>query len=934
MSGRTASYALALMVLCLLIAAALRFPELQIVPPGMHYDEAANGILAGDIGLREERPIFISSYTGKEALFFYLAGGVMRLAGETLFSLRLTAAYAGILTVAATYWLGREMLADRRQALLAAALLAVSFWHVLFSRLGFRAVTEPLLQALAIAALFRGLRRNDNRWLIAAGVLLGLTAYTYLAARVFPILVFFGLLPLFIGGEDWRLRLRQVALFLGVALLAILPLLAYFWGDPDAFWVRIGQVAPNTAAGSTPLTIWSSLLQSWGMFFLRGDPFLRFNLPGRPIFGWIVGGLLVVGWFICLFRWRRFPYDWQRAAISILVFTPLIMILPTALAINELVPSNLRAIGLIPFIYYLPAIGFVILFADLERRFGFPPLQAAVLTAFLIVLLSGGLATAQAYFLDWAEEPELLYETDGDLSAVSEFLNGRDIAGQTVYVAAPHYRHPTVAFLSDKYEAVKWLPESNALVLPLNSPALYIYPRNSPQPSWTVDILQGATPLQLPETRFPEDAFTAYLLETPPDLDIANPINANFGGTAVLLGYDILAPATAGSDLALELYWRVNNVPGADYQPFIQLEDVQGQRWSQVEAFAYPAEQWEMGETIMHQVKVPVPPGAPPGDYQLRVGLFDQGTGARAPRLDENGNYVGDAILIFGVPVLSGPVPAELPRPPFPLDEEAAPDLELIGYERGSHQVFNGEPWGMALWWLASAALEPYTVGLDLVGASGVAHPLIETHPVYGTYPFSEWETPQFVIDRQEPVIPADFPPGAYRLSMRLVDDQGETTYTADLGPLQVEETERIFSPPPFANEVNAQFGEEIVLLGYTLGPLENGTTDLTLVWQAYQAPAADYTIFIHALNSDGSCCAWQQDNAPVSGTYVTSRWLPGEIIVDQYEIALPAGSPPGDYPIEVGLYIAETGQRLGVSAAEYGSVSADAVLLQPLPVP
>ena len=49
MNGRTASYSLALMVLCLLIAAALRFPELQITPPGLHYDEAANGILAGDI---------------------------------------------------------------------------------------------------------------------------------------------------------------------------------------------------------------------------------------------------------------------------------------------------------------------------------------------------------------------------------------------------------------------------------------------------------------------------------------------------------------------------------------------------------------------------------------------------------------------------------------------------------------------------------------------------------------------------------------------------------------------------------------------------------------------------------------------------------------------------------------------------------------------
>ncbi len=930
MRGRTARYSLALMVLCLLIAAALRFPELQIAPPGTHYDEAANGILSGDIGLRGERPIFISSYTGKEALFFYLAGGLMRLAGESLFSLRLTAAYVGILTVAATYWLGREMLADRRQALLAAALLAVSFWHVLFSRLGFRAVTEPLLQALAVAALFRGLRRNNNRWLIAAGMLLGLTAYTYLAARVFPVLLFFSLLPLFIGTNRWHMRLRQVVLFFGAALLTLLPLLAYFWNNPDAFWVRIGQVAPSADQGPAVLTIWRSLLESWGMFFLRGDPFLRFNLPGRPLFGWLVGGLLVVGWLVCLWRWRRFPYDWQRAAISLLVFAPVIMILPTALATNELVPSNLRAIGLIPFIFYLPAIGLVILFADLEKRFGFPPLQAAVLVAFVLILLSGGLATAQAYFFDWAQDPELVYETDGDLSAVSEFLNRQDIEGQTVYVAAPHYRHPTVAFLSDKYEALKWLPQSRALIFPAQGPALYIYPHNSPPPSWAADLLATATPLL--ETRFPEDAFTAYLLQTTPELEIANPVNANFDGTATLLGYDTLAPTAAGSDMDLLLYWRVDSLPAADYQPFVQLEDTHGHRWSQVEAFAYPAEQWQPGETIIQQVRVPIPPGTPPGDYRLRVGLFDQGTAERAPHLDESGNYAGDAVLIPGAVVFAGPVPDGLPAPPFELDDQAAPDLQLLGYERGPSRVFTGESWGLALWWLASGPLEPYTATLELLDASGAVSTLLETQPVYDSYPFDAWQTPQFVIDRQDLVIPAAFNPGEYRLQMRLVNVDGDTIYTAVLGPLQVEETERIFSPPQFDRAVDAVFGDEIVLLGYTLSELENGTAELSLIWQALQAPKADYTVFVHLLYPDGTCCAWQQDSAPVSGSYATSRWLAGEVVVDAYDIALPPDLAPGDHALEVGLYFPETGRRLVVETGD--RTISDAVLLPPLHVP
>ena len=73
-----------LMVLVLFATVLLRLPVLEQIPPGLHYDEAANAILAGDIGLRGDRPIFISSYTGKETLFFYLAGGVMRFTGQTI----------------------------------------------------------------------------------------------------------------------------------------------------------------------------------------------------------------------------------------------------------------------------------------------------------------------------------------------------------------------------------------------------------------------------------------------------------------------------------------------------------------------------------------------------------------------------------------------------------------------------------------------------------------------------------------------------------------------------------------------------------------------------------------------------------------------------------------------------------------------------------
>ncbi len=929
MNRLTRNHALAFMVLCMLVAAALRLPNLPKAPPGLHYDEAANGILSADIGLRGDRPVFISSYTGKEVLFFYLAGGVMRLMGDSIFSLRLTAAFVGILTIAATYWLGREMLADRRLAILAAALLAVSFWHVLFSRLGFRAITQPLLQAITVAALFRGLRRHDYRWLAAGGLIFGLTAYTYLAARLFPILLLLGLAPLLLNRRSLKVRWSQIGLFILIAFITLLPLLMYFIANPDAFWIRIGQVAPGS--GGSNLTFGQSFLKSLAMFFLEGDPFWRFNLPGRPLFNWMTGGLLVLGWIIILWRWRRFPYDWQRAAISLLIFTPLVMILPTALATNEIVPSNLRAIGLIPFIFFLPPVGFVFLFRDLERRLGYPPLTFAVLFGALLILLSGGLATEKAYFQDWAEEPTLFYESDGDLTAVAAYLDRVDLSGKTIFVAAPHYRHPTVAFLSEQYENVKWLPGGDALVFPSDGRSLIIFPHNTLAGDWASPFLDTGQKMDTGGSIENESAFTAYELSASDLPPIPANAGINFGDTIILHGYEV-EHVQAGNALQVLLFWDILASPAPNFMPFIQLEDNWGRRWNQKETFSYPAEQWRPGETIIQQVSLPVPLGTPPGSYRLRVGLFDPDSGSRLAQLDNEGSYAGDSYFIEGIRIAPGEETEGLPEPPIHLNEQILPGLTLLGYGRGEETIAAGAPWGFELWWLAEDSLPSLTLSLALERDGGQSQVLLEGQPVYDTYPFTEWASPQFVIDSQRLNIPTDFEPDDYQVSLQILTGDGQTVEQLPLGSLSVEATDRLFDPPSIASEVDARFGNEIILLGYDLAPSGNGEYQLTLVWQAGDRPQHDYTVFVHVLDQNGACCVWQVDQMPQQNQYPTGRWLEGEIVVDTYPITLPDDLAAGEYAVEIGLYIGETGRRLPIDIP--GEETRDELFLRPLTVP
>src|SRR5512139_4254681 len=101
-----------LLVLTLLIAAFLRLWQLDTLPPGLHYDEAADTIIAQQIARGESAPIFVAAYTGKEVLFFYWAAAWMKLIGPSLFAMRLAAALLGVLTVAVTYRVVYEMFAS------------------------------------------------------------------------------------------------------------------------------------------------------------------------------------------------------------------------------------------------------------------------------------------------------------------------------------------------------------------------------------------------------------------------------------------------------------------------------------------------------------------------------------------------------------------------------------------------------------------------------------------------------------------------------------------------------------------------------------------------------------------------------------------------------------------------------------------------------
>jgi hypothetical protein len=153
------------------------------------------------------------------------------------------------------------------------------------------------------------------------------------------------------------------------------------------------------------------------------------------------------------------------------------------------------------------------------------------------------------------------------------------------------------------------------------------------------------------------------------------------------------------------------------------------------------------------------------------------------------------------------------------------------------------------------------------------------------------------------------------------------------LGPVEIVRGSAGETPPPLENRVEASLDGQVALLGYELEglPQPGGALHLTLFWRALLPPRRDYTVFVHLVGSDGVIRA-QKDSQPVAGFYPASLWTEGELVRDQYELALPPGLPAGDYRLEVGLYEAGTGTRLPV-VDERGDAAGDRVVLRTIQV-
>lgn len=633
-----------------------RFYHLSSSPPGLHYDEAFNGLESYALTMQPVRdwPIFFNNNFGREPLLIYLLAIAQALAFPASSVLRTVTALIGALISAGLIWLGWELglalkVNRQRFAFWSALAPLTLLWSQIFSRYVIRVELFALLLVLFFAALWRAWRKRGWFAWALAGFLAGLTFYTYIPSRLLP----FMLAP-FLVWAYWRSKSRttndvpKFALAAIVAILTALPLMWYFWNNPVAFWTRTEQVNIFQQGVNAILHNFIAVIK---MAFLEGDKNIRNNIPGRPVLDPVTSIPFLVGMAALVRRWR------QPAVIFLGVWLTA-MLTPTIF--SDYAPSFQRSIGAMPVFALIIAFGLERMEDWLASRFTL--LHHWAWMPSLALAGMGIILTWRAFFMQWSPSPQLFYARDVGFLQLGALAEQYAAENMQVYISPRGEGHPTLQYARlsatgqwpsplqgfDGRVCVRVPSEDSAaylFILPEDFRGPDLIASYLPQSSASIVIKDGENaPWGLArmqkehrQVQFPE--MTPY------------PITLDDG--IELLGYWLSQPDINPEDhLYVRLFWKAKRPPQKNYTAFVHL--ITGNEQSQEILAGADGEPgngscatttWLPGEVVVDEKELSIPSQVTKNDsttYFLEIGFYVLETGER---LSIPG-HLGDRIII------------------------------------------------------------------------------------------------------------------------------------------------------------------------------------------------------------------------------------------------------------------------------------------------
>lgn len=685
-----------LLALVTSLAAALRLFQLGTIPIGFHFDEAYNGIDTFLV-MHGGRPLFLPANLGREPLYTYWQALVASIGGLSPYTLRLSSAILGIVSIPATYILLRRILQQHSRvvAAITSTTLAVSLWHIHFSHYGIRVIMMPLLFTGVFGFFWLGVhaQRRSIRLLSYAisGLLAGCSVWTHPTGRLIPIV-----LILYVAWLIWsktatrgnRTALDRLTSPLGglvitgtVAFLIFLPLGLEFYRHPAYFFGHVSTVSifNEQVGGGRPFyALLENLGMVLGMFSQQGDWGWTHNLAGRPVFDPLLALFFYVGviwWAVRLWR----PNDPDRSALMLLGLWTVTMLWASILSDDA--PDFSRTLPTLPALFVAVGLGLGQVFSRVK------PLPG-IIAVVLVLTISGGIA-ARDYFVRFPQRaPEYYRIYATHLRDSIEYLE-QYADDHQLYLSQLWGNHPTARFYRWLYGMrsieMHTIDTSDTVVLPPPGQGIvYGFPPEQHERAEQLAALWTKGTVEEIVDRFGKPLLSVVRIDAESVTDFSNtddaflPLDADLVGTnplpqqiikeeaglvadgrepsvpTYLFGVSIHfvdAPVletlrTDATGREVTIVWRVERPTERDLTTFLHVFNEDDERIGQVDKRpgngSYSTEGWSAGERVIERYTIDYT--EPPPVYSklyLHIGWYELAAdGLRRPRADETGDVV------------------------------------------------------------------------------------------------------------------------------------------------------------------------------------------------------------------------------------------------------------------------------------------------------
>ncbi|MCL5070961.1 MAG: glycosyltransferase family 39 protein [Actinobacteria bacterium] len=319
-------------LLCLIgIVLILRFWGLDKVPPHLRNDEAALGYNAYSIlqTAKDEHghflPILFQSFGDwKPGLYVYLTIPFVAVLGLSEWAVRLPAAISGILGIYLLYHLVWNLFGNRRIAFASAFSLAITPWHIAFSRGAWEAQVSVTLILAGLVFLIKSIN-GKHKYLIASAGFFGLSLLTSHSAKPAIPLV---LLSFFIAYSKkfCKIPFKIILLSCLVFLILSLPVILSFFNGKST---RVSSLMFSNKYHDGQLgLIANDFLYNWAnhynlsVLFLKGDGNPQHTAADFGAFIALDLVLLFLG-FKTLIRLKTINHEAKIFILFLLILTPL-----------------------------------------------------------------------------------------------------------------------------------------------------------------------------------------------------------------------------------------------------------------------------------------------------------------------------------------------------------------------------------------------------------------------------------------------------------------------------------------------------------------------------------------------------------------------------------------------------------------------------------